>query len=226
MDGRDSSHATWRRRDTMKAPAALLLAAVALADGPCTHSRCDIAACPCGCECGNATDRSLLFAGATERRRCSSHPSLVTALQVAQAHYCTSRSRRPSTPSVPRSLRRQGQDEASAAINAASRASTLVMSTIRHAAKGVAWRVGCRVALVPARARHRHSKGDRIQWRAESGDALAPASLKSMGGVNGQGGTMQQHGHNTAKPRPQGALHLFWKLNAEAFIGASSRLMR
>ena len=51
--------------------------AVAPAHDVCTGHRCDTGACPCGCECGNATDPGVCYVPA--------HGSVVKAAEAAEA---------------------------------------------------------------------------------------------------------------------------------------------
>ena len=214
----------------MKAPAlALLLAAVALADDPCTNSRCDIAACPCGCECGNATDPGVCYSpGAAEETSAALPTVLVTGAtgRTGSLLYKSLKASKYTVRAYVRSVDKAksklgcNKCDASEGIYIGDVNDTAALQKAALGASVVAIAVGAGPSQTPAQQKEIEFNGVQNQV----GALAQPANLKSMGGVNGLKVVLCSS-MGTTQPNPdpkEGGSILFWKLNAEAFIGASS----
>jgi len=205
----------------------LAVTSVACAD-VCTGHRCDTEACPCGCECGTATDPGLCYAPSTHSPPCDEN-RLVQILVTG----ATGR----TGALLYHSLRTSGQVSVRALVRSLDKARRVLRCTqcneregifvgnvndtaaLARAALGVrvvAVAVGVGASAGPSLEREVEYTGVQNQLAA----LTQIANREAAGGLGGLRIVLCSS-MGTSQPPPNLGGILFWKLNAEAFVASA-----
>ena len=209
------------------------LLAAASATDVCSGQRCDTAACPCGCECGTPTDPGLCFAPSTTTASCEKSTKVKSTVLVTGATGRTG-------SKLYKNLVADGGFNVRAFVRDVNKARTILGCNKCDASEGIyvgnvsddaALRtasLGARSVAIavgsPYNSSTEETKAIEYVGVQKQVAALAqPANLATVGGpanlrvvLCSSMGTL-----DPTPPSHEGGFQLFWKLNAEAFIGAS-----
>jgi len=218
----------------MRTHAALLfMVSLVSADDTCSGQRCDTAACPCGCECGTATDPGLCFVPPLGHRKtadCAS-PDRPTVLvtgatgrtgALVYALMQTTHHVRALVRDVAKARRVLGctNCDASEGIFVGSVSDDVVLRAATRGVSAVAIAVGVGINATQAEA-------EAVEFVGVQKTVAALAQRANVAALGGSATGLRVvlcSSMGTTSPPPSSAAGgsiLFWKLNAEAFLGAS-----
>lgn len=218
--------------------APLLALAVLGASDTCGDARCDTAACPCGCECGNATDPGVCYVPAEKApARCDEEPVAAPTVLVTgatgrlgsllyhrlraatHADGASAYTVRAFVRSVDkaRSVLSCTKCDASEGIYIGEVNDTAALRVASLGAYAVAIAVGASPSDTPAQQKATEFTGVENQLAA----LAQTANLAAAGGAAGLRVVLCSSMGTTSPPGSGYGDILFWKLNAESFLAAS-----